>query len=105
MEVIYWNDKIERFIKDLGDELSMRVERVIDLLEGKGHLLDMPDSKSLGKGLFELRTHGKNQIRLLYIYKNDKAYIVHGFIKKAWKISKKDIDYARKVQKEVERLA
>jgi phage-related protein len=61
----------------------------------------MPDSKSLGKGLFELRTLGKNQIRILYIFHDNKVYIIHGFIKKAWKISIKDISYARRIQNEV----
>lgn len=76
MEIIYWND-----------------------------LLGMPDSKSLGKGLFELRTIGKKQVRILYIFHNNKAYIVHGFIKKAWRISLNDISYARRIQKEVVGLA
>lgn len=102
MEIIIWNSKVEYFIKDLDTDVSARVVRVLEVLERLGHLIEMPDSKSLGKGLFELRIHGKRQVRLLYMYKNSKAYIVHGFIKKAWKISKKDIEYARKIQKEVE---
>lgn len=104
MEIIYWNKKIERFINDLDHVTASRVAKVINLLEELGHLLDMPDSKSLGRGLFELRTQGKIRVRILYIFHKDKVYIVHGFIKKMWRISLKDIGYARKIQKEIVEL-
>ena len=101
MEVIYWNEKIEKFIKNLDNETSMRVDRTIGILERIGHLIQMPDSKSLGKGLFELRIHGKRQVLIVYLFKNDKAYVVHGFVKKTGTITRGDIEYARRVQKEV----
>ena len=105
MEIIYWNKKVERFINDLDDLTSSRVAKSINLLEEHGHLLDMPDSKSLGKGLFELRTQGKVKVRITYIFHDNKAYIIHGFVKKAWKISVKDINYARRIRKEIIELA
>ncbi|MEK7170566.1 MAG: type II toxin-antitoxin system RelE/ParE family toxin [Patescibacteria group bacterium] len=105
MEVIYWNEKVEKFINYLDRITSSRVKNTIYLLEEHGHLLDMPDSKSLGKGLFELRTQGKIKVRILYIFHKNKAYLVHGFVKKASKIGTKDIVYARRIQKEVIDLA
>ncbi len=105
MEIIYWNEKVEKFIKDLDRITSSRALNLLNLLQEYGHLLDMPDSKSLSKGLFELRTQGKIKVRILYIFHKNRAYVIHGFIKKAWKISSKDIDYARRVQKEVVELA
>jgi len=105
MEIVYWSERVQRFILQLDKETRMRVEKTVDLLEEKGNFLDMPDSKSLGGGLFELRTHGKRKIRLLYIFKNSKAYVIHGFVKKVWKIPRNDLDYARKIQKEIIRLA
>ena len=101
MEVIYWNQKVEKFIKDLDDETAMRVDRTVRILEKLGHLIQMPDSKSLGKGLFELRILGNRQVRIIYVFKNNKAYIIHGFIKKTSKISRNDIDYARRIEKEI----
>jgi phage-related protein len=105
MEIIYWNKKVERFMHDLDRVTSSRAIDLIDLLEELGHLLDMPDSKSLSKGLFELRTQGKVKVRILYIFHNNKAYIIHAFVKKAWKINVKDINYARRIQKEIMELA
>src|SRR3989338_2567823 len=101
MEVIYWNEKVERFITDLDDETAVRVDRTIEVLERVGHLITMPDSKSLGKGLFELRIQGKKQVRILYIFKNNKAYVIHGFIKKTGKIRSGDMEYSRRIQREV----
>jgi|SRR3989344_7602172 len=105
MEIIYWNNKVEKFILVQDAETRMRIDRTREVLERMGHLISMPDSKSLGKGLFELRVHGKKQIRILYVYKNDKSYIIHIFIKKTWRIPIIDIKYARRIQKEVIGLA
>jgi len=105
MEIIFWNEKLDKFINGLDDLTISRVRHGLRLLEEYGHLLDMPDSKSLGKGLFELRTQGKIKVRILYIFSKNRVYLIHGFVKKAWKISARDIMYARKIQKEVIALA
>ncbi len=92
-------------MEDLDIEVWTRVDKTVKTLQTLGHLIEMPDSKSLGRGLFELRIQGKIQVRILYMFKNNKAYILHGFIKKTWKISRKDIEYGRRIQKEVNELA
>ncbi len=96
---------MEKFINNLDRITSARVRKTINSLERVGYLLGMPDSKSLGKGLFELRTLGKNQVRILYVFHNGKAVIIHCFVKKRWNISSKDINFARRVQKEIMELA
>ena|ERR1035437_4148846 len=105
MEIIYYNKRTEDFIRNLDGEATIRTAETILLLELFGHTLGMPDSKALGGGLFELRTNGKRRVRVIYMFKNNKAYLLHGFIKKVWRIPQKDIDYARRIQKEVDRLA
>lgn len=81
-----------------------RTLHLISLLQEYGYLLDMPDSKSLGRGLFELRTQGKVKVRVLYIFHKGKAYLIHAFIKKTWKINIRDISYTRKVHDEIIRF-
>jgi len=105
MEIIFWNKKVDDFVNDLDDLTASRVRNCLRLLEEHGHLLGMPDSKSLGKGLFELRTQGRIKVRMLYIFHKNKVFIIHGFVKKAWKISLTDISYSRRIQKEVVELA
>ncbi len=105
MEVVYWGERTKRFVRSLDREVKIEVGNVIDLLVQEGHMIEMPDSKSLGKGLFELRIQGRVKVRVLYIFHNNKAYILHAFIKKTWKIPLQDIRYARQIQSEVIRLA
>ncbi len=105
MEIIFWNKKVDDFVNDLDDLTASRVRNCLRLLEEHGHLLGMPDSKSLGKGLFELRTQGRIKVRMLYIFHKNKVFIIHGFVKKAWRISLNDISYSRRIQKEVVELA
>ena len=105
MEVIIWHQKTEKFIKELERDTYTRVLKTVNLLMKLGNKVSMPDSKSLGKGLFELRTVGRSHVRILYIFHKNKAYIVHGFVKKVWRINSRDIDYARYIQKEIIRLA
>jgi phage-related protein len=82
MEIVYWNDKFDRFVTSLDRITSSQVINILDLLKDRRNLLDMPDSKSLGKGLLELRTNGKVKVRILYIFHNNKAVIVNYFVKK-----------------------
>ncbi|MDE1975372.1 MAG: hypothetical protein KGI49_02580 [Patescibacteria group bacterium] len=51
MEIIHWNDKVDRFIDKLDADTNIRVRLTVDLLEKYGNMLGMPDSKPLGKGL------------------------------------------------------
>ncbi len=104
MEIIIWNQKTEKFIRDLEKDSQSRVYKTIRILKELGNRISMPDSKSLEKGLFELRIVGRSHIRILYVFHKDKAYLIHGFIKKVWKITTKDINYARRIQKEIEKL-
>ena|SRR3990167_5908409 len=82
MEIIYWNERIEKFIKNLDPETSMRVDRTREVLERVGHLIAMPDSKSLGRGLFELRIHGKKQVRIIYLFNNGREHILSTVLSK-----------------------
>ena len=50
----YWSD-VERWLLKLTKEQFKSVSKEIKLLEVYGNNLKLPHSKSLGKGLFELR--------------------------------------------------
>lgn len=100
MEVRYL-PKVKKFIEKLDDVLVERVLSSIDFLEKYGFLLEMPLSKPLGKGLFELRIAGNIHIRIFYCFYKDTAYILHAIVKKQQTIPKKEIDFARKVMRDV----
>lgn len=103
MEVSYF-EKVKKFIEFLPNEPKAEVISLVDVLEKSNRPLLMPYSKNLGNRLFELRTNGEILVRIFYCFHKNKAYLLHGIIKKSQKIPKKDIDYARKIQKLVESL-
>ncbi len=95
MEINFYNKKVEKFLRSIDKVLRPRVAKALDLLEVRGNNLQMPYSKALGGGLFELRIIGVNQIRFIYTFNKNQAYILHAFVKKTEQISKKDIDYSK----------
>ena len=71
------------------------VSKSLDTLEAFGHMIELPHSKSLGQGLFELRCLSSG-IRLFYAFKDNGAVILHIILKKQSRIPKRDLDLARK---------
>ena len=94
--------RVKRFIESLDDVFAYRVARSIDSLERYGNLLGMPVSRALGRGLFELRITGSKHIRIFYCFHRGHAYILHGIFKQQQSIPKRDIEYARKIMKELQ---
>ncbi|MFA6515141.1 MAG: type II toxin-antitoxin system RelE/ParE family toxin [Candidatus Paceibacterota bacterium] len=84
--------EIDKFIFKLDAQTQARVLRYIGLLEKYGNKLEMPYSKSLHGGLFELRIKGNKQVRIIYCFYKGKIYLLNAFIKKTNKIPKKEID-------------
>ena len=62
----------------------------------------MPLCRSLGSGLWELRSNlpGNRIIRLMFFVEDDEIYVLHGFIKKTQKTPDDEIDLARRRLKE-----
>ena len=96
MEIKIFNNAVEKFIQTLNKETIARVVHVINLLEKFGNKLGLPHSKMVSRGIFELRIHGNQNIRIFYTFSGNKAVLLHGFIKKTSKIPGKEIDLAIK---------
>ena len=64
--------------------------------------LGMPLVKSLGKGLWELRSNLSNRIaRLIFVQKRNEIILLHAFIKKTQKTPPQEIDLAKKRMKKL----
>ncbi|TAN33771.1 type II toxin-antitoxin system RelE/ParE family toxin [Patescibacteria group bacterium] len=94
MEVQYFDDQLEEFIKNLEESTVAKVVRTVELLRRFGHLLGMPHSKKVGSHLYELRIHGKQKVRILYTFKGSVIMLLHGFIKKSSRIPTKELQTA-----------
>jgi len=96
MEIIFFNNRSEKFFNSINKEFNPRLRRVFRMLREYNYDLGMPLSKSLGGGLFELRIVGTTHTRFIYTFYNNNIFILHGFVKKTERIANKDIRYAQK---------
>lgn len=94
MEIKFFDKALEQFIGNLKPEIVAKILRTIDLLEAFGNRLMMPHSKKISSRLFELRIRGEQEVRIIYIFHQNIAVLLHGFIKKSDRISKKDLKAA-----------
>jgi len=61
--------------------------------------------KSLGKGLWEIRSRLNNRIaRILFVFIDGTIVLLHGFIKKTQKTPPQEIELAKKRAKKLEEL-
>lgn len=93
---------VEEFIDTLEPKMQAKVLRTMELLKRNGLELREPYTKSLGRGIFELRAkHGTDISWVLYFFMEGQRIIfTNGFIKKTDKTPKQEIELARKYRKE-----
>ncbi len=96
MQILFFDDELEDFIRKLEKSTIAKVLRTIDLLENFGNKLGMPHSKSLKDGLFELRIRGVQEVRIIYTFHERDVVLLHGFVKKTQQILEKDLISARR---------
>ena len=82
---------VEAFLNTLDAPTIAKALRTIDLLEKFGPALRLPHSKPVAKGLFELRTRGQQEVRILYTFHKGSAVLLHGFVKKSAKMPTKEL--------------
>lgn len=88
--------QVRKLLLRLDPRIRGDAARLFNRLEKFGHQLDLPDSKPLGNGLFELRGTGQSIIRIFYAFVDGKAILLHVYIKKSQKIPLNDLRLARK---------
>lgn len=86
---------VDDFILLQQPQAKAKIAHTIHLLKQYGNRLNMPHSKALGSGLYELRIRGKEELRILYCFTSQKTiYLLHSFKKQKQKTAKKDLDLA-----------
>ena len=99
----YYSEDVRLEIEALPVGIRVSYARLTELLEEFGLELRMPHSRAMGGGLFELRPRGREGIaRVFYCTKaGRKIIILHSFIKKTNETPKRELDIARRRQREV----
>jgi phage-related protein len=96
------NEPVRDWLKRLSDEDRRIVGRDVQKVEF-GWPIGMPYCRSLGNGLWEVRsdvTDGKIA-RVIFCVVRERMVLLHGFIKKTQKTSAKDLNLALKRMKEL----
>jgi phage-related protein len=102
----YYSEAVRLEIAALPVGIRASYVRLTEMLEEFGLDLRMPHSRAMGGGLFELRPKGREGIaRVFYCTQVGKRIIVlHSFIKKTNETPKRELEIARKRQREVIKL-
>lgn len=96
------SEPVRRWLKNLPREHTRILGEDIKTVE-MGWPLGMPLVRSLGKGLWEVRSHLPSGIaRVLFIVVEQEMVLLHGFIKKTQKTPEKELETACKRAKDVE---
>lgn len=87
---------VEDFINSLEEKAQVKIVKTLELLEEFGIKLNAPHVKKLtGTPLWELRILGSDSIRILYITRTQKRFLlIHAFKKKTQKTDKREIKVA-----------
>ena len=103
-EIQFFNERIQREIRDWPVDIHADFLRLAGLMQEYGVDLRLPHSRAMGKGLFELRCKGREGIgRAFYcMLVGRRIVILHGFIKKTQATPDKELQIARKRQKDVQ---
>lgn len=87
---------ITEFTKKQRPQARAKITHLIDLLEKHGSMLGMPHAKKLTTNLYELRVRGKEEMRIVYGFKQQTIYLLHAFKKQKQKTPHKDLETAVK---------
>jgi phage-related protein len=103
--ITFYNEKVEQETLNFPPGILANFLHIAEMIEEFGPALGKPYTASMGGGLFEIRSKGKEGIgRSLFCLVRDKEIIIlHSFIKKSQKTPKKELNLAKKRMKEVKK--
>ena len=95
--------KLKEFLEGQSVEINAEYMRITDELEQEGKL-EYPYGEKVEKDLFAIRIISAGNVRVFYVYAiHERIYGIHGYVKKTQTIPQKELDYARKIVRELKR--
>ena len=88
--------KVQALLDSLENEAYSKALRFLTFLDRGRYELREPHTKKLTRNIYELRIPGKQEVRLLYGFKNGDIIVVSGFIKKTQKTPPVEIEKAER---------
>ncbi|MDH4319470.1 MAG: type II toxin-antitoxin system RelE/ParE family toxin [Desulfobulbaceae bacterium] len=101
--ISFYKKKVETETLSFPPGILANFLHIFEVIEEFGPALGVPYTKSLGDGLFEIRSKGKEGIGRSFFcsVKGKEIIILHSFIKKTQKIPKKEMKIAKQRLQEV----
>ena len=98
MRDLVFHDEVKSWLDDLDERAVGRVKRKTDLLKAEGERLQMPHSRPLGDGLFELRCALPNRTerRITYGFLADGQIVLLTTFRKQRHNEQREIKRARR---------
>jgi len=85
-------DSLEE-VKAFSDDAKRSAGHQLGLVQAGLEPLDWKSMETIGAGVKEIRIRVETSYRVLYVAKfNEAVYVLHAFVKKTQKTSKRDID-------------
>lgn len=102
--ITFYSEKVEKETLGFPAGILANLLHIMEMMEELGPNLGKPHTTSMGDGLFEIRAKGKEGIghSLFCLVVDKEIVILHSFVKKSQKTPKKELDKARKRQKEIQ---
>ena len=95
--------KLKEFLEGQSVEINAEYMRITDELEQEGKL-EYPYGEKVEKDLFAISIISAGNVRVFYVYAiHERIYGIHGYVKKTQTIPQKELDYARKIVRELKR--
>ena len=92
---IVFHSNVERFIRSLQKPTIAKLLHMLDLLEVYGKHLGMPHVKFLENGIWELRVRGRQEVRILFAFVQERVVCLHGYIKKSQRMPRAELETAK----------
>jgi phage-related protein len=99
----YYNSSVKKEIDGWPKGINACFLRITKQIEQTGPNLGLPYTRSFGNGLFEIRAKGPEGVGRAFFCSlvGRHVVILHGFVKKTQKTPVRELNLARKRQKEV----
>jgi phage-related protein len=101
----YYSEEVRLEIEALPAGIRASYAHLAELLEEFGLEVQMPHSRAMGGGLFELRPRGREGMaRVFYCIRIGRRIVVlHSFFKKTQETPRRELEIARRRQREAEK--
>ncbi|MGH2305235.1 type II toxin-antitoxin system RelE/ParE family toxin [Campylobacter taeniopygiae] len=103
-EIVYYNNKITKFINNLELNYKEKAYKMIQELAINGNKLDEQHSKTRCDDIFKIRLKTpRHSIRIFYAFET-KLFILHAYAKKDNATKNKDLEICVKRLKDIKRM-